>query len=395
MKSLVAAFVVIAAMPAAAETQVSGYVAPLLFDGGDGFDSGGGPGMTLAFDGSAGNDAFRGVIGIRAQVLSFGQDPAFTHIPREAYLEYRGDGFDLRLGKQVILYGVADGYSPTNVVSPANFRFHNWEDHAERFGIWALAATFYPTENLTISLAYSPWQESSVLPALPKLGALSPDDDPIDGRSDDVTLRLSYSGQGLDAGLTAYHGAARTPILALMPGGAEYVVPDMNMLGGDLVWVSGPVRAFGEFALLDYTSPGGYGPRDERAAVLGLEYEISAETRLQGQAMYRHFDGDAPAGAAPALAEVNRAAYGQFGGEQTGASLTLRYDRSDTALSGDLAVASWFDGGDYYLRGRLKIRVNDRAAVYLRVDHYDGPSDSIFGSFEEQSRVAAEYRIQY
>ncbi len=395
MKRLALALIVMSALPAAAETRISGYVAPLLFDGGDGFDHGGGPGLTLAFDGSTGNDTVRGVIGIRAQVLSFGQTPAMTHIPREAYLEYRGDGFDMRLGKQVILYGVADGYSPTNVVSPANFRYHNWEDHAERFGIWALAATIYPTEKLTVSLAYSPWQESSVLPAVPALGALSPDDDPIHGRSDDFTLRLAYSGQGLDAGLTAYHGAARTPILTLTPHGTDYIVPDLNMLGGDVVWTSGPVRAFAEFALLDYDSPDGYGPRDERAAVLGLEYELSAETRLQGQAMYRQFDGDAPAAAVPSLAEVNRAAYGQFGGEQTGASLTLRYDRSDTALSGDLAVASWFDGGDYYLRGRLRMRINDRAAVYLRLDHYDGPSDSIFGSFEEQSRAAVEYRIQY
>lgn len=92
---------------------------------------------------------------------------------------------------------------------------------------------------------------------------------------------------------------------------------------------------------------------------------------------------------------ANDTAYGQFGNSQTGGSLTVRYDRPDGAIGADLGVASWFDGGDRCLRGRLKARITDQTAIYIRGDYFTGDQDTICGSINNLSRISAEYRIQF
>ena len=37
---------------------------------------------------------------------------------REAYLDYAGTGWDLRAGRQIIIWGVADGIRITDIISP-------------------------------------------------------------------------------------------------------------------------------------------------------------------------------------------------------------------------------------------------------------------------------------
>jgi hypothetical protein len=48
--------------------------------------------------------------------------PSHTGIAlKEAYVDYFGDRFDLRLGRQIVVWGKADGFSITDIVSPKDY----------------------------------------------------------------------------------------------------------------------------------------------------------------------------------------------------------------------------------------------------------------------------------
>ena len=402
MRRRACALLLLVAGPGVAGAQGSFYVAPMVLSGSpDLNDNDAGVGVTLAADGRfdlLDEPALSAVLSGRLQVLSQFEQQSFTHLPREAYLEYRQENFDLRVGRQVLLTGVADGFNPTNVFSPQNLRFQTYEDFGDRFGIVSAQVIGYLSDTLTVSALASPFHVSSVLPNREDLGPLSPDAEPLTEMAGSYALRVDHRGQGLDLGLSLYRGLGNTPFLRFDGTEFDYAVPDLTMVGGDVVYVTGPFRGYAEAAYLAYDGDSSFAPRDEFAGIVGLEYEATSEIRLIGQAFHRQIDG---APAIPALpgalvaAAINRASFGQFGHMQTGASFSVRYMAPDGETSGDVTLASWFDDSDYYLRARVKRRVTDNQAVYVRADLYAGDSKTVFGSLSDSSRVALEYRIEF
>lgn len=85
---------------------------------------------------------------------------------KEAYLEFPIDSVDLRLGKQVFSWGLADGNNPTDVLNPRRLgtRVTTTLDE-QKLGVWALAATWNLPDNLgTVSAAWLPLSVSNDLP---------------------------------------------------------------------------------------------------------------------------------------------------------------------------------------------------------------------------------------
>ncbi|MCK9168074.1 MAG: hypothetical protein PHU97_01595 [Bacteroidales bacterium] len=75
---------------------------------------------------------------------------------REAYLDLRFDNLDLRIGKQQIIYGKADGVFITDVVSPKDLREFLLPDFEEiRMGVTAVKANYYFGNN-TIEAVWVP-----------------------------------------------------------------------------------------------------------------------------------------------------------------------------------------------------------------------------------------------
>jgi hypothetical protein len=83
---------------------------------------------------------------------------------REAYLEYYTDFVDLRIGKQIIIWGKADGISITDIVSPkdlSNFLIPEFDEL--RLGVLAARANAY-VGPAVVQLVYIPRFTPSVLP---------------------------------------------------------------------------------------------------------------------------------------------------------------------------------------------------------------------------------------
>ena len=94
---------------------------------------------------------------------------------REAYVDFYFDAVDVRLGKQQIIWGKADGVFITDVVSPRDLREFLLPDFAEiRRGVMALKLDFYP-EQQTWELVWVPEFVPTLPPAADGLWAIHPD----------------------------------------------------------------------------------------------------------------------------------------------------------------------------------------------------------------------------
>jgi len=84
---------------------------------------------------------------------------------REAYLDYYTDFVDLRVGKQIVIWGRADGLAITDIVSPKDLTNFLIPDFRElRLGVIAASANAY-IGSAVVELIYVPVFTPSVLPS--------------------------------------------------------------------------------------------------------------------------------------------------------------------------------------------------------------------------------------
>jgi hypothetical protein len=97
--------------------------------------------------------------------VAFKVNPYFYHYPnqemeiglREAYMDIYFNSVDLRVGKQQIIWGKADGVFITDIVSPKDLSEFLLRDFEEiRMGITALKANYYLGDN-TIEFVWAPY----------------------------------------------------------------------------------------------------------------------------------------------------------------------------------------------------------------------------------------------
>jgi hypothetical protein len=63
---------------------------------------------------------------------------------REAYVSYLGEGYDIRLGQQIIPWGKSDGINPTDYFTAKNYTFLNPADEVKRQGAPGASLSFTP-----------------------------------------------------------------------------------------------------------------------------------------------------------------------------------------------------------------------------------------------------------
>jgi hypothetical protein len=85
---------------------------------------------------------------------------------RELYIDFYTDKLDVRVGKQQIIWGQADGVFITDVVSPLNLtEFLLWDFNEIRMGVNAVKATYYPHDDHDLEVVWIPSFTPSILPS--------------------------------------------------------------------------------------------------------------------------------------------------------------------------------------------------------------------------------------
>ena len=107
-------------------------------------------------------------------IFMFNAD-SFDFRMRELYLDFYFDNFDLRVGKQQVVWGKADGVFITDVVSPLNLTEFLLPDFDEiRIGVIAAKLDYY-IGNSTIEAIFIPQFTPTKRPALGSIWYMQPD----------------------------------------------------------------------------------------------------------------------------------------------------------------------------------------------------------------------------
>lgn len=321
-----------------------------------------------------------------------------THLVREANVSFQQDAFSVTFGRQLILWGTADGFNPTDVITPTNFQLASYGLQDSRFGVDGLHASVYLGDAVVVS-AFSIFDKPTNL--------LAQGFDPTNTLDADAPYRSGQNGYGLranwqsgwgDLNLSYYQGPASTPIVTPTGSGTTTTAPEISMIGLDLDTVVGSWRLYSEMAFHHYSASTSslseaYLPDDEFQLAVGAERELNGANRLAFQVFQRELTTDRPvsAGATGAFSLGARQAYGQYDDSQTGASLRYSWESDDTIWSGDITYSTWFEQ-DSYVRVRGKYRLGDHQSIYLYGDWFDGPAGSPFGTLTDTSSVTLEYR---
>jgi len=421
---IVLAAVVLAAMagvPAAAQTRVTASVAPHYASGSTALDDqrhlvGG----TLFIDASQRWGDFSLVLQSQLQSPDVDDDPDLLsrHALRQFHLDWRGDRMDVRIGRQLLIWGRADRFNPTDTLTPTDFRFLTTDFNGQRYGATGLSARYFLNAEWSVQAVALPEFSPTRLPEglLPE-GVEPPRriGPPVGFDEPQVGVKFERIGLGFDFSFSGYRGYSVLPAVTLADQELVQVHPRFWMLGADFAATVDQWGFRGEFAWIDYRDANRYanrngngdrystsfrpgdpfpfggdvGPRDTLAAVIGVERALDGGDSVLVQLLSQHLpDGRTVAPPPLGLLDAgNRAVFGQFGRTRLGASVTVLGQRLNDQLRFELAGAVHFDRGDWALRPKLEWAIDDRWTLGMVAEWFGGPRDSRFGVLEDGSRV--------
>lgn len=213
---------------------------------------------------------------------------------REAYGYYSDEHWDLRAGRQIIVWGVADGLRLTDIISPMDYTEFLAQDYDD---------IRIPVGGLRLRYSREKWCVEAVAVPVSSFFELPTDDKnpwsvgnlPI-GEEPDFRLcnmeyggRLSFFLSGIDFSLSALHTWNKMPVF--YNGKGEY--KRMTMLGGDLSVPVGKLVVRGEVAAyLDEAQPSSDGRQMVRAAsanaLIGLDWYAGNNWSLSAQYAHKY-----------------------------------------------------------------------------------------------------------
>ena len=134
---------------------------------------------------------------------------------REAYLNLYPGRFDFRIGQQIIAWGRADGFNPTNNLTPVDFTVFSPDDDDKRLSNFICKSTLYLSP-FSFEADWIPVYKPSVLPIsieqLPEsLLAGAPDYPGWKLSNGSFALKASYEGAKIDGSLSYFNGFYKLP----------------------------------------------------------------------------------------------------------------------------------------------------------------------------------------
>lgn len=183
---------------------------------------------------------------------------------REAYIDHREKHWGIRAGRQLVIWGTADGVRITDLVSPMDMSEFLAQDYDDiRMPVTALRLFFY-NHIFKLDIVTVPVFQGYVLPVdkANPWSVLSSFSVPVvwnAGTGPEIKFknieyggRLSFTFPGVDFSLSALYTWNKMPVLKYMPsGGVMNIMPEyhrMGFVGGDISKPLGQVVIRGEGA---------------------------------------------------------------------------------------------------------------------------------------------------
>jgi hypothetical protein len=342
----------------------------------------------------------------RAQEQDLARSSHLSWDIREGYAQMTLGKFDLRAGRQVIVWGRADKVNPTDAWSTRDLVLLAPNDDDQRLGVATLQATWNAGAYRAIAL----WQPEWRYPVLPT-PPLPPDVSLQNVAPADPArqwgIKLDHSGEGPDWSASYSRSIDRTPDLTVLSAQPQGLLVGLayrfvTVVGAD---AAVPVGKFGLRGEVAYTRT------EERAtdplaqkrnvfAVLGCERTFDGVLNINAQYLYRRtFDFVPPSSisnpGARLLAEQADLLGNQLAPDMHGVSLRINYKAWNETLESEVAAVAWLEKGDSAIRPKVTYAFTDRLKGIVGGEIYHGPPQSFFGRLSRTSTAYAEFQIGF
>jgi hypothetical protein len=357
--------------------------------------------------------------------LQGGQQGTFVDI-REAYVNTYLGPFDLRLGKQIIVWGRADALNPTNNLTPVDFRIRSPLEDDIRLGNVG-ARAFLRLSPVRLEGVWMPTYLPSELPTvgLPPLVFFAPPTFPsADLRKGTIAGRAHLELAAFDASVSYLRGFAPLPGLTLAsvtfsdtnPGiGVSRTAYDQQVLGFDFSTAIGELATIrGEVAYrrpFDYQNRP-YAARPDLQYVLGVDHNFGSFNVI-AQYLGRYvFDWQRQAGTTrdpgmlvsilsdpgsmadwlaivtdevnAELAQINQILFSQTARVQHIATVRFEWLLAHETLSLSSLCLFNFTTREWLVTPRIGWKLTDAMTAYVGAQVFAGPPDTLFGLIDQE-----------
>lgn len=303
----------------------------------------------------------------------------------EAYLDYANDWIEVKVGKQIVVWGVADESRVTDLISPLDYTEFIANDYDDiRMAVNAVdlkvLGDFFNGEFIFVPVASfdklptdpaNPWHVR--IPEGLNLELETPE---ARIKNCEYGTRLRFFLEYLDFSLTALHTFNKTPVtyVEMDPEKGPVlkgVYEPMTVLGGD---VSIPVDAFViRMEAAEYLDEAvankdgmGYTHKNTFNGVVGVDWNAPHEWTLMAQYAYK-YNGDHLSSASFQI------------------SKSLLQSTMEVALSGEYD----FSESGFFGRFAVQYALNDQITLYGGYDHVFG-DEGFFGMYKHNSEFWAK-----
>jgi hypothetical protein len=330
---------------------------------------------------------------------------------REAYIDTEISGTYLRVGKQQIVWGQADGLKVLDVLNPQSFREFILDDFEDsRIPLWTINAEI-PVGDAMLQLLWIPdrtyddipepgatfaFTSPLLVPTIPSgvPVTISPLESPSEFLGDsDVGVKLSAFVGGWDLSLNyAYHYFDRPVVRREISTAGVTVRQDYertHLVGGTFSNVFGDFALRGEvgfssdryFLTNDTNDADGVIHSGELSYVMGLDYQGWRDWFVSAQVFQSYITDSGPSLVRDTV--------------DTTATLLVQRDLMNEALQAEVLLIQNLNQRDGVLQASLEYEWRTNIRLKLGADIFYGKSQGIFGQFKEKDRLSIGLQIGF
>lgn len=314
----------------------------------------------------------------------------------EAWARLRAGNLDIKLGRQIVVWGRADRLNPTDSISARDYTLLTATDDDQRRGSFMLQARL-GIGQYTFDAYWLPEFRPTNFPldrAQPGIDLL-PDQSVQDASQ--YALKLDSSGGPLDWSVSWFHGIDRTRDFvrvtpsAPVPVQIQQQFPAVDVFGADVAGTAGTLGYRAEIAYTHVRAPDSIFVKNSNLwLVAGIDTTLANGLNLNLQYSFRRIFGwrDPRLLANPidrAVASRSAAVNNQLDRTQNGVTFrAAKAFRQDT-IAAEISAIAWLETGDAAIRPKLSWSLTDSLRLTAGADIFVGPKLSAFGRIRSLS----------
>lgn len=322
---------------------------------------------------------------------------------REAYVEGRAGDWDFRFGKQIIAWGRADRFNPTDNLTPRDFTLLAPETDEDRFGSVAAKASWNWNASTSLTALWLPQFRPHVFAIADQPGVTLERDIPDSHRQ--WAIKLDQSGKTIDWSVSYFDGFDLTPDISF--GGltatgvaATFRNHRTRVIGADAATTLGAYRLATEIAYTRTEDNAGGNPDIKNSfwyGIVGLERSFSDNLTFNSQLFARrvsHYSNpeDIANPAVKPFAIQNAILNNQYDKQQFGVTLRVAKKWFNETLEGELAGSLLLNRSGYLVRPKLVYAYSDSIKLIGGVEYFGGSDKTSYGRQDKNRGVFAELR---